>query len=186
MKKLIFILISITFSNVSIQAQDCSTDGNYCLNHSSCNNISITVSTTGNMTTYVPNSSLYTKMFDEQFTGTTIDDNLWKVWDYDECGLPGSGNCILSNPSNVVKGKGQLKLNFTKTSYMGSTYSGAVVNSYTCGPPWYAVNYFQGCFIEIRAKMPLGHALWPALWMFAGSGVQDYQEFDIIEGFGSN
>jgi len=124
-----------------------------------------------------------TMVWNDEFTGTSIDTTKWSF----DIGtgapsLTGWGNNELqyytSNPANVSIVNGNLTINAIKESYQGSAYTSARIQTKLKG------DWTYGRF-EIRAKLPKGKGIWPAIWMlptdnfyggWAASG-----EIDIME-----
>jgi beta-glucanase (GH16 family) len=124
-----------------------------------------------------------TMVWNDEFTGTSIDTTKWSF----DLGtgapsLTGWGNNELqyytSNAANVSVVNGTLTINAKKESYQGSAYTSARLQTKLKG------DWTYGRF-EIRAKLPKGKGIWPAIWMlptdnyyggWAASG-----EIDIME-----
>lgn len=124
-----------------------------------------------------------TIVWNDEFTGTSIDTAKWSF----DLGtgapaLTGWGNNELqyytSNPANASIINGKLCITAIKESYQGSAYTSARIQTKLKG------DWTYGRF-EIRAKLPKGKGVWPAIWMlptdnyygvWAASG-----EIDIME-----
>ncbi len=124
-----------------------------------------------------------TMVWNDEFSGSLIDTTRWSF----DLGtgapaLTGWGNNELqyytSNPANVSIVNGKLCINAIKESYQGSDYTSARIQTKLKG------DWTYGRF-EIRAKLPKGKGIWPAIWMlptdnfyggWAASG-----EIDIME-----
>lgn len=124
-----------------------------------------------------------TIVWNDEFTGTSIDTTKWSF----DLGtgapaLTGWGNNELqyytSDPANASIINGKLCITAIKESYQGSAYTSARIQTKLKG------DWTYGRF-EIRAKLPKGKGVWPAIWMlptdnyygsWAASG-----EIDIME-----
>lgn len=126
----------------------------------------------------------YTLIWNDEFSGNTLDVN---VWNYEiGNGSGGWGNNELEYYTNSNKNSflshGNLIIEARKESIGGFNYSSARITtqnkkSFTYGR------------IDIRAKLPIGKGIWPALWML-GSNIADIGwpgcgEIDIMELIGT-
>jgi len=120
----------------------------------------------------------YTLMWADEFDGTSIDSDCWTH----EPGNHGWGNNELQNytssSANSYVSDGKLTIEAIKQSSSGSDYSSA--RMITAGK-----KEFQYGRIDIRAKLPQGQGIWPALWMLGANfwdiGWPDCGEIDIME-----
>lgn len=124
-----------------------------------------------------------TMVWNDEFSGSLIDTTRWSF----DLGtgapeLTGWGNNELqyytSNPANVSIVNGKLCITAIKESYQGSAYTSARIHTKLKG------DWTYGRF-EIRAKLPKGKGIWPAIWMlptdnFYGSWAAS-GEIDIME-----
>ncbi|MEO5999131.1 MAG: glycoside hydrolase family 16 protein [Chitinophagaceae bacterium] len=108
-------------------------------------------------------------------------------WGY-ETGNSGWGNNELQfytgrRMNNGHVGKGLLTINAVKESFQGAAYTSARLISKDKG------NWKYGR-IEVRAKVPGGRGVWPAIWMMATDqaygGWPKSGEIDIMENVGYN
>ena len=85
--------------------------------------------------------------------------------------------------NNAQVSKGLLIINAVKESYQGAAYTSARLLSKGQG------NWKYGR-IEVRAKIPTGRGIWPAIWMIATDqaygGWPKSGEIDIMENVGYN
>jgi beta-glucanase (GH16 family) len=104
-----------------------------------------------------------TMVWNDEFTGMSIDTTKWSF----DIGtgapsLTGWGNNELqyytSNAANISITNGSLCINAIKESYQGSAYTSARIQTKLKG------DWTYGRF-EIRAKLPKGKGIWPAIWM---------------------
>ncbi|GAB4243279.1 MAG: hypothetical protein Kow0027_02270 [Saprospiraceae bacterium] len=114
----------------------------------------------------------------DEFNGTTIDPANWKH----ETGNHGWGNNELQyytdRPDNSYISDGKLVIEAKKENFGGSQYTSARMISA-------GLQEFQYGRIDIRAKLPEGKGIWPALWMlgsdFWTTGWPNCGEIDIME-----
>ena len=108
-------------------------------------------------------------------------------WSYDT-GNSGWGNNELQyytdkRIKNAEVTKGMLNINVVKENYQGAAYTSARLLSKASG------NWKYGR-IEVRAKLPAGRGLWPAIWMMPTEQSHgDWPksgEIDIMENVGYN
>ncbi|MGS2726456.1 glycoside hydrolase family 16 protein [Psychroserpens sp. BH13MA-6] len=114
----------------------------------------------------------------EDFNGTNLNESIWNYELGDGCpNLCGWGNNERQTytKDNVKVANGQLIITATKDS--SSYYSGRITTK--------DKSEFQYGTIEVRAKLPEGSGLWPAIWML-GNDIDDKTwpacgEIDIME-----
>jgi beta-glucanase (GH16 family) len=120
----------------------------------------------------------YTLVWQDEFSGSGIDPANWKH----ELGASGWGNNELENytarPDNSFVSNGRLVIEAKKENYNGSEYTSA--RMITQG-----LREFKYGRIDIRAKLPTGQGIWPALWMLGNNigtvGWPKCGEIDIME-----
>ncbi len=118
----------------------------------------------------------------DEFEGSSINPANWKH----ETGGHGWGNNELQyytdRPENSYLADGKLVIEARKENFSGSQYTSA--RMITAG-----LQEFQYGRIDIRAKLPEGQGIWPALWMlgsnFWTTGWPNSGEIDIMEIIGS-
>lgn len=124
----------------------------------------------------------YTLVWQDEFNGIAIDPANWKH----ELGAGGWGNnesqFYTANPENSFISDGKLVIEARKEDYNGSPYTSA--RMITAG-----LREFKYGRVDIRAKLPQGKGIWPALWML-GSNIWTVSwpkcgEIDIMEVIGS-
>jgi len=104
-----------------------------------------------------------------------------KIWNYETGFIRNQEKQYYTkaNPNNVKVSKGNLIITVRKENYANAEYTSASLNTLN------KVD-FKGDFrIEIRAKLPHGKGIWPAIWMM-GTNIQELKwpkcaEFDIME-----
>jgi beta-glucanase (GH16 family) len=119
-------------------------------------------------------------VWNDEFDGTAVDPDKWGF----ENNGGGFGNHELQyyRPENATVEGGKLVIEARKEPYLGSEY--------TSSKMWTRdrADWTYGKF-EIRAKMPVGKGIWPAIWMMPTDG-QVYEgwptcgEIDIMEYLG--
>jgi beta-glucanase (GH16 family) len=124
----------------------------------------------------------YTLVWQDEFNGTSIDETSW----IHEEGASGWGNNELQaytdKSSNSYISDGKLVIEAKKESLNGAPYTSARMKTQ-------GRREFQYGRIDIRAKLPTGKGIWPALWMLgddiATVGWPRCGEIDIMEIIGS-
>lgn len=119
----------------------------------------------------------YTLVWSDEFNGTQIDNSCWTH----ETGDHGWGNNELQNyttsSNNSFVSNGKLVIE-AREQNGGSQYTSARMISSGCAE-------FQYGRIDIRAKLPQGQGIWPALWMLGSNfwtiGWPHCGEIDIME-----
>ncbi len=119
----------------------------------------------------------------DEFDGTTLDESRWSFQLGDGCpDLCGWGNAELQvyQRENVSVGDGVLTI--TASKEVDGTFTSGRVRSKGRG------DWTYGRF-EIRATLPTGQGLWPAIWLLASEDVYGAWaasgEIDIMESIGS-
>ena len=126
----------------------------------------------------------YSKLWNDEFNGTAIDRSIWKF----ETGGNGWGNNELEyytdkdvNPNAFIS-NGNLIIEARQESYNGKNYTSARMT--TQGNKEFAFGR-----VDMRAKIPKGKGIWPALWMLGKNittnGWPNCGEIDIMETIGS-
>lgn len=120
-------------------------------------------------------------VWNDEFTGTTVD--LTK-WEYEVNGDGGGNNELqyyTANPSNSFVKDGTLTIQAQKENYLGKQYTSARMRTRNKGDWKYGR-------IEVRAKVPYGRGMWPAIWMLPTDweygGWPMSGEIDIMECLG--
>lgn len=121
-------------------------------------------------------------IFEDHFDGTTLNESSWNYELGDGCPNCGWGNNErqLYTKENVSVRDGNLVITATKDSAL--YHSGRITTANKVE--------FQYGTIEVRAKLPLGQGLWPAIWMLGNDigtiGWPSCGEIDIMEYVGKN
>lgn len=120
----------------------------------------------------------WTLVWNDEFSGTAVD---LKKWGYEVNGNGGGNNELqyyTSRPENSYIDSGKLVIEARKESYLGKAYTSARMRTMNKG------DWTYGRF-DIRAKMPYGQGLWPAIWMLPTDweygGWPASGEIDIME-----
>jgi hypothetical protein len=124
----------------------------------------------------------YLLTWSDEFNSNSIDTNNWNF----EIGGGGWGNNELEyytgRIKNAFQSSGHLVIEATAENYEGSNYTSARMTSQN-------KQQFQYGRIDIRAKLPVGQGIWPALWMlgvdFPQVGWPACGETDIMELIGT-
>lgn len=123
----------------------------------------------------------YTLIWNDEFDGTSL--NL-ADWTY-EIGGGGWGNNELQyyRAENTSVANGLLTINVHEENFGGRNYTSSRIKTQ-------AKQFFQYGKIDIRAVLPRGQGLWPALWMlgesFAQVGWPASGEIDVMEMIGGS
>ena len=125
----------------------------------------------------------YTLAWQDEFNGTAIDPANWKH----ELGANGWGNneweYYTDRPENSFLSGGKLVIEARKENFNGSDYTSARMVTKD-------LHEFKYGRVDIRAKLPEGQGIWPALWMlgsnFVTAGWPACGEIDIMEIIGNH
>lgn len=122
----------------------------------------------------------YSLAWSDEFNGSALDATAWSF----ETGNNGWGNNELENytdrPQNLSLQDGKLVIHALKENYGGAPYTSARIKTQ-------GKKEFKYGRIDIRAILPKGKGIWPALWMLgknindAGVGWPASGEMDIME-----
>ena len=116
----------------------------------------------------------------DEFNGTSLDGSKWQL----ELNEGDHGMSAYTNrPQNLYVSDGCLAIQAQKENYNGKPYTSSQVSSRNKG------HWKYGRF-DIRAKLPYGQGMWPAIWMMpnnpAYGGWPRSGEIDIMENLGDN
>ncbi len=122
-----------------------------------------------------------TLLWADEFTGTSLNSNYWKH----ELGAGGWGNNELQfyRQENTQVYNGYLIITAKKETYQGSNYtSSRIITS--------GLEEFKYGRVDIRAALPKGQGIWPALWMLGANyktvAWPGCGEIDIMEMIGGS
>jgi len=125
----------------------------------------------------------YTLIWSDEFNDAAINTNNWNF----DIGGSGWGNNELeyytNSPNNAFLSNGKLVIKARQENIGSNNYTSARINSA-------GKQSFKYGRIDIRAKIPVSHGMWPALWML-GSNISTSPwpacgETDIMELIGSS
>lgn len=128
----------------------------------------------------------YSLVWSDEFDGTSLSQTDWTFENGDGCpSLCGWGNNELqyysSSADNLFFKEGKLVICAKKEAYGGKQYTSAKIKTQHKKP-------FRFGRIDIRAVMPVGQGIWPALWMMPDKDVHGTWprsgEIDIMEYLG--
>ncbi len=125
----------------------------------------------------------YTLAWNDEFSGTVLDGT---VWNQETGNNNGWGNNELENYTNSLKNtflsNGNLIIEARKESFGGFNYTSGRMTTQ-------GKKTFKFGRIDIRAKLPVGKGVWPALWMLGSNittvGWPACGEMDIMELIGT-
>jgi len=122
----------------------------------------------------------WTLQWSDEFNGTSLDNSKWQL----ELNEGDHGiSAYTSRPQNLYVADGCLALQAQKENYNGKPYTSTQVSSRGKG-------YWKYGRFDIRAKLPYGKGMWPAIWMMpnnpAYGGWPRSGEIDIMENLGDN
>lgn len=111
----------------------------------------------------------YTLAWSDEFNGTTLDNTSWSAEVGDGCpGLCGWGNneleYYIAPPNNLFFQDGKMVIEARAESYGGKNYTSSRIK--TAGK-----RSFKFGRVDIRAILPKGKGIWPALWLMPESSV---------------
>jgi beta-glucanase (GH16 family) len=120
----------------------------------------------------------WTLVWNDEFGGPSVDTTRWNY----EVNGDGGGNKELqyytASPSNSFLEQGCLVIQALKEGYGGKAYTSARLNTDQKGDWLYGR-------VDVRAKLPTGRGLWPAIWMlptdWVYGGWPASGEIDIME-----
>jgi beta-glucanase (GH16 family) len=112
---------------------------------------------------------------------------VWRTaqyWD-GEVTVVGEGELQAYDPTGVSAGGGLLRLTARRDDAHGVPYvSGLVMTGGERARPTSPRFSFLYGYIEVRAKVPAGRGLWPAVWLMPASYNDDNGELDVVEVYG--
>jgi len=119
-------------------------------------------------------------LWSDEFNDTSLDGSKWQL----ELNEGDHGMSAYTNrPQNLYVADGCLVLQAQKENYSGKSYTSTQVSSRNKG------HWKYGRF-DIRAKLPYGKGMWPAIWMMpnnpAYGGWPRSGEIDIMENLGDS
>lgn len=127
-------------------------------------------------------------IFRDEFDAPILDP-VWRTaqyWDSDHT-IVGGGELQAYDASGVSVSDGVLHLTARpEEKYAGTPYvSGLVQTGGDDDDPAASKFRFLYGYLEVRAKLPAGQGLWPAIWMMPASYDDAQGELDVVEAIGS-
>jgi beta-glucanase (GH16 family) len=146
-----------------------------------CKNDEETVSLTPAPADTIPPIPGWTLVWHDEFNGSSVDTSKWSY----EVNGDGGGNNELqyytARPQNSFVKDGVLTIQAQQEDYMGKSYTSARMRTLKKG------DWKYGRF-DVRAQLPYGQGLWPAIWMlptdWVYGGWPASGEIDIMEELG--
>jgi hypothetical protein len=123
----------------------------------------------------------------DEFTGDTLNP-VWHAAQYWDSvyTVVGGGELLVYDRSGVSVSDGMLHLTAREEASHGMDYVSGLVQTGgydgTSGEPRF--NFLYG-YMEVRAKLPSGQGIWPAIWMMPASYNDGNGELDVLEVIGS-
>jgi beta-glucanase (GH16 family) len=119
-------------------------------------------------------------IWSDEFNGSSLDGSKWQLENNEgDHGM----SAYTSRPQNLSVSDGCLVLQAQKENYSGKPYTSTQVSSRGKG-------FWKYGRFDIRAKLPYGQGMWPAIWMMPNSpaygGWPRSGEIDIMENLGDN
>jgi beta-glucanase (GH16 family) len=134
-----------------------------------------------------PVAGEWRSIFDDEFDSAALNP-VWhtaQYWDR-EVTVVGQGELQAYAPSAVSVGGGQLHLTARKDTTYGVPYTSGIVmtggNDSDGNEPRFSFLYG---YMEVRAKLPAGQGMWPAIWMMPASYNDGNGELDVVEVVGN-
>lgn len=135
-------------------------------------------------------SSVHGKLiFSDEFIGATLNP-VWtpsQYWWPDDHTVYGGGELEGYDATGVSVSNGALHLTARKETRYGEPYvSGLVQTGGKQDHPTWPKFSFKFGYLEVRAKLPAGQGLWPAIWMMPASFHDGNGELDVMEFLGND
>jgi beta-glucanase (GH16 family) len=126
--------------------------------------------------------------FDDEFNSTTLNP-VWhtaQYWDTTST-VVGGGELEAYDSSGVTVSGGELHLTARADNSYGVPYVSGMVNTggEEYNPSYPSFSFLHG-YMEVRAKIPSGQGLWPALWLMPASHNDSNGEIDALEVLGGS
>lgn len=121
-------------------------------------------------------------VFSDEFEGASLDVEKWHPafpWGNNSTTTPD----LLYETENVVVSEGTLKLRALRRTEGAPAYSSGIVTTANSWGDPYRFTFTYG-YVEMRARVPAGAGLWPALWLLPPQG-RWTSEIDVVEILGS-
>jgi len=126
------------------------------------------------------NASDWTLTFSDEFNGSSVNTANWTI--SEGAGSLGYGGLLqYFSPNNVTVANGLLTITSKIESMGGMAYTSGAVNSDG------KQTYLAGYYLEVRARLPVGRGMWPAIWS-NGTALappnNSFAELDLMERWG--
>lgn len=127
-------------------------------------------------------------VFHDEFDGSTLDEDSWVTchwWDDEGCTIAGNNELQWYQPDNVSVEGGSLILSAHERPAQapdgtGFDYTSGMVSTGSTSYRGSVKHEFEHVYVEVRARIPPGQGLWPAIWMLPASR-ESTPEIDIME-----
>jgi hypothetical protein len=135
-----------------------------------------------------PIAGTWNQVWGDEFNGTSLNP-VWhtaQYWDHTTT-VVGQGELEAYNAAADTVSGGALHITATPNTSYGAQYlSGLVMTGGENDNPSYPTFNFQYGYMEVRAKIPQGQGLWPAIWMMPASYKDGNGEIDVMENLGQD
>ncbi|HSU66743.1 MAG TPA: glycoside hydrolase family 16 protein, partial [Tepidisphaeraceae bacterium] len=130
----------------------------------------------------------WSENWNDEFNATSLNP-IWhtaQYWDKTTT-VVGQGELEAYNAAADSVSNGSLHITATPNTSYGAKYlSGLVMTGGIQGDSSQPTNSFLYGYIEVRAKIPKGQGLWPAIWMMPASYHDGNGEIDVMENLGQD
>lgn len=135
-----------------------------------------------------PVAGNWNELWGDEFNGSSLNP-VWhtaQYWDTTTT-VVGQGELEAYNAVADSVSNGALHITATPNTNYGAQYlSGLVMTGGESDNPAYPKFSFQYGYMEVRAKIPSGQGLWPAIWMMPASYQDGDGEIDVMENLGQD
>ena len=135
-----------------------------------------------------PIAGTWNSVFDDEFNGTTLNP-IWHTAQYwnTTTTVVGQGELEAYNAAADTVSNGALHITATPNTSYGAQYlSGLVMTGGIQGNSSQPTFSFKYGYLEVRAKLPAGQGLWPAIWMMPAGYKDSEGELDVMENLGND
>jgi len=134
-------------------------------------------------TASTPSDETIVASMTDEFSGSTVDESIWEIQHFNARWKNNEMQCYV--PSNVKVESGSLILEATRRTYWDSKCGG---QQYFSGSVETRGHLLYGT-VEVRAKIPSGQGLWPAIWLLGDTKKISWPacgEIDLMEVAGTD
>lgn len=175
-------------SHLSLAAR--STCSNTCASTSTSQAALPTLIPTPTATTQSTTLPGYRLIWDDEFHGNQLDTSKWYAVN-NQGGNQQQGCCLgytyssLISPNQLQVHDGMLTISTERNSTNGKAYrTGAITTETMSDTPTFTFTYGR---LDIRAKLPTGRGVWPAMWLLTGPATTNASdEIDMMEMLGQD